>query len=277
MRGCDLHQGIVHPGYVDAYEVTVARFRAWVRAGMPIPRGGQDIFNGLVWDPGTKPVVPATFANSRDIVPGHTTSSSMCTYTEEPGPNDDLPVNCVSANTALLFCWWDGKHLATEVAWEYLARNRGTTATPFGDLPSDAEACRYGDVGAFNGLCPPERLPQRVDAFPLGATRDPAGIYGLYGGVMEFVIGGSRRPYGDRTEMCRSLTSAPITDGLDLGTLVHGTAWYQSLIDHQRYRHAATRGSPPVQDSALDPMLTPARSPRVGFRCMRWTPEPRDP
>ncbi len=279
MRTCDLHYATVRPGYTDAYEVTVARFRTWMRAGMPRPRHNQLIFSSLRWglNYSDMSLVPPTVANTDDRVPGHPVRSSMCTYTPEPGPNDDLPINCVTMASAIAFCWWDGMHLATEAAWEFLARNRGTTATPFGAVPTDAEACRYGDVGGYTGLCPLRALPQRVDAFPLGATRDPAGVFGLYGGVSEYVLGRSY-PHVQPDFPCRNEYSAPEMEG-DLGApaMVHGTAWYQNLGSHRGFSHASSRGQGVYRDGTI---LQPARdvvlSPAQGFRCMRWVPEVRE-
>lgn len=278
MRDCDVHSAVVHPGYVDAYEVTVARFRVWVHAGMPPPPAGADIFNGLRWTITEKRFTLPTSVNSVDQVPGFPATDSMCTYRDVPGPNDNLPVNCVSGNVALAFCWWDGKHLATEVAWEYLARNRGTTPTPFGPLPSEAERCRYGDVGAYNNLCPREALPQPVDAFPLGATRDPAGIFGLYGGLMERVIG-IQRPYNSPPALqCQSAFTPTSYEGRGAtSSVVRGTAWFQSREDQLVFSHSASRGAPVLPDGNLQPFSDYARSPREGIRCMRWTPEPRGP
>jgi hypothetical protein len=49
MRSCDPRMRTVRGGYVDAYEVTVARFRTWVRAGMPRPTAGEYVFPDGRW------------------------------------------------------------------------------------------------------------------------------------------------------------------------------------------------------------------------------------
>lgn len=190
MRTCDVHEAVVRGGYVDAYEVTVARFRAWVNAGMPRPANGEPYFSGLRWDDGfNEQLQVPTQATAEERVPGMTTSNAMCTWSPTPGVNDDLPINCLTVMSAFVFCWWDGKHIATEIAWEYLATNRGTTPTPFGMVLPDSRGCAYGDVGSGAGICPRRMLPSAVNTHPTGATRDPAGIHDLWGGVQEFVVG----------------------------------------------------------------------------------------
>jgi formylglycine-generating enzyme required for sulfatase activity len=267
MRHCDVHRARAHTGYVDAYEVTVARFRAWVRAGMPHPAIGERYFRDLVWRNDFRVEVP-TRASSMDLVTGFMANNAMCTYSDTPGVNDDLPVNCVQGVTATAFCWWDGKHVATEVSWEYLARNRGRTTMPFGEAPEGNEACRRGDVGAFTGLCPREDIPQPVNAFPLGATMDPPGIFGLYGGVLEGTIG-PRRPYSGGTTSC--IQASESVDGEAVEYVYRGTSWFQSLEDHRAHENAASRGS----SLRPDGVTVGTRSPQVGIRCMRWVPEPR--
>ena len=46
---CEVHSVTVHDGFVDAYEVTVARFRQWINAGRPHPTLGTKCLNGFVW------------------------------------------------------------------------------------------------------------------------------------------------------------------------------------------------------------------------------------
>jgi len=124
-------------------------------------------------------------------VAGAVTGPSQCTWSPVPGVHDTLPVNCVDPDTALAFCWWDGRHLAAEEAWEYLARNRGTTEQPCGtEYGTIANKCARGDVGAFaGGGCPAESLPQPVGTHPMADSLDPAGVHDLYGGVVEILLG----------------------------------------------------------------------------------------
>ena len=59
----------------------------------------------------------------------------LCTYLGPSDPSaDDLPLNCVSYETARALCKLDGGDLPTEAAWEYAARGRGYAyAFPWGE------------------------------------------------------------------------------------------------------------------------------------------------
>lgn len=119
-----------------------------------------------------------------------------CTYRDVPGENDNLPVNCLQYDAREAFCWWEGKHLVTEAMREFVARNRGRTALPFSDRMSGStfDRCMFGDVAG----CPrTRRLPHAIDAHPLGQSVDPAGVFGLWGGLGETVLATNRlRPNG---------------------------------------------------------------------------------
>lgn len=276
MRECDLHTAVVRPGYVDAYEVTVARFRVWVNAGMPHPARDAVVFGERRWltEYNSDMILPDR-STANDEQPGVPVTNAMCTWSPTPGVNDNLPINCVNLWSAVAFCWWERKHLATEAAWEFLARNSGTTDTPFGATIADERGCAYGDVGGVNGLCPRELLPQPVDAFPLGATRNPPDIHGLWGGLREWVHV-HHRPYADvlGPDARCGFPAGTTVDGEGDGVALRGSAWLQTREEHARFLHSATRSSGFSGNSANGGGGFSTRSASQGFRCMRWVPEP---
>lgn len=285
MRTCDVHEAVARGGYVDAYEVTVARYRAWVNAGFPHPRAGERFFGGLQWmSQFDLALVVPNRSTAADRVPGVMSTDAMCTWSATPGVNDDLPINCVPAMAAVAFCWWESKHLITEIGWEYLATNRGTTPTPFGAIPAADAVCSRGDVGGYTGQCARNPLPMRIGTHPDGATRDPAGIHDLWGGMQEWVIG-LRSPYAEWAPppdppFCtrnapRSVDGAfEVTGGfLSGGELMQrGPAWLQSATEFAYFYHAASRAGRPGQPIFMEGGPS---SVRTGFRCARWLPEPR--
>lgn len=277
MRACDVHEAVARGGYVDAYEVTVARYRVWVNAGFPRPRSGDHYFNGLVWDTAfNRDLVIPDRATMDDRVPGVMSADAMCTWSATPGVNDALPINCVPVAAAVAFCWWEGKHLITEVGWEYLATNRGTTPTPFGPVPPAEGVCSRGDVGGYTGQCPRRMLPMAIGTHPDGATRDPAGIHDMWGGVQEWVFGlaSPYAPYFPSMPLCARDAPRSVDGASDFfrEVMQRGPAWFQNATEFAYFYHAATRAG---RAGLSEPKGRSPTSVRVGFRCARWLPEPR--
>ncbi|MDP3277765.1 MAG: SUMF1/EgtB/PvdO family nonheme iron enzyme [Deltaproteobacteria bacterium] len=254
--GCEVATVEVHPGFMDAYEVTVARFRAWVRAGWP-----QPAFNGRIWTEREGfwdirrfdlPTYQCTAADRTCPAPDPT----ICTYTDLPSANDARPVNCVTAEMMLAFCWWEGKHLASEGIWESFASNGGRTALPFSDrLPVGSyDPCLYGDV---SGCARVDQLPNEVTAYPLGQTAN--GVHGLWGGVRELTWSHPRNLDG--------CVTAGQPEGYNTWetTAIRGRSFGDTGESAMQHDHVATR------ETGTNLTL---RNPHAGFRCARWMTEP---
>jgi formylglycine-generating enzyme required for sulfatase activity len=200
---------------LDAYEITVGRFRkfvdAWLGGWRPAAGSGKHAHlnggAGLVnanggnesgWDPAWTAYVGAP---SRTAVgpsgPGATTKASwdanatcfggFATWTSAPGANERKPMTCLGWYDALAFCVWDGGFLPSEAEWEYAAAG-GSEARPFpwgSAVPSTntnlaVYGCWFDGAGACSGT---------TSIAPVGSAPAGAGRWGqldLAGGVVEW-------------------------------------------------------------------------------------------
>jgi formylglycine-generating enzyme required for sulfatase activity len=126
-------------GYrLDKYDVTVGRFRrfvaAWNNGSGYTPSAGSGKHGhlnggrGLVDSgnsAGTTYETGWSLADNAKVAP--TNANLACnsgfdeTWTNAPGANENLPVNCVNWWEAFAFCVWDGGFLPSEVEWQYAA------------------------------------------------------------------------------------------------------------------------------------------------------------
>lgn len=110
---------------MDVYELTVGRFRKFVEAGKgtqedpPLDESGANAnLSGSGWQSGWNTLLEA---NKGALVAKLKCNSSLETWTDSAGANENRPLNCVNWYEAFAFCIWDGGRLATEAEWNYAA------------------------------------------------------------------------------------------------------------------------------------------------------------
>jgi formylglycine-generating enzyme required for sulfatase activity len=189
-----VHEVTLDAFYIDQYEVTNARFRQCVEAGLC-----EEPTTCVVGEP---------------------------TYTDET--KDDHPVVCVDWNQAKTYCEWRGDRLPTEAEWEKAARGTDGRTYPWGEnitcQLANYTGCEGGttSVGSYpDGVSPYgvydmagnvwEWVADWYDAYPESAYES-----GNFGTTYKVLRGGSW--YGDENyaRSAHRLNDLPVSqlDGL---------------------------------------------------------------
>lgn len=192
---------------LDRFEVTVGRFRKFVRAvtdegfrpaegsgkhthanngaGLDDSSGFTDGWRAFYSEPQNGLHAQSTDWNTDlqcDSFPTWTLSSS--------GGRESKPINCVNWYQAQAFCIWDGGFLPTYDEWEYAAAGGSEERTyPWGEVAPSISFASYDCL--FDGLeaCGQADIPE-VGSTPLGDSR--WGHADLAGSMYELTL----EPYG---------------------------------------------------------------------------------
>ncbi len=224
---------------LDAYEVTVSRFRSFWAAGHPAAPG-------TVTYPGGTVTIGGGVTEPR--------TSADCTWSEVAGSLEFHPINCVDWYTAQAFCVWDGGRLPTEAEWAYAARGTsvgGLTperSFPWGDTPPSV----YCNLAEWNNCAGDDgTVTNRVGSFaPSGS------LYDLAGNVWEWNADWWTEDYTDPTCWNGVSRTNPVCDSAVGYRGIRGGSWSINSVAFLR--------------AASHLYATPAgQSADVGFRCAR--------
>jgi formylglycine-generating enzyme required for sulfatase activity len=150
---------------LDKYDVTVGRFRAFVaawstgwspaagagkhahlRSGAGLSSNGAD--GGF--EPGWVAADAANLAPTNDNLGS---CAPYSTWTDAPGAQESLPIDCINWWEAYAFCIWDGGFLPSEAEWQFAASGGSEEREyPWGSADPGATN-RYAIYGDGNDNC----------------------------------------------------------------------------------------------------------------------------
>jgi formylglycine-generating enzyme required for sulfatase activity len=240
------HPATVSAFRLDRYEVTVGRFRAFVeasagtRAAPPATGTGA---HASIPDSGWDPSWNGELAADADaLAAALACDPTYQTWTDAPGPNEDLPINCITWYETFSFCAWDGGYLPTEAEWNYAAAGGDEQrAYPWSNPAGSTEV----DCAHANSAACLSALDRVGSTSPEGDGR--WGHADLAGNAFEWTLDGSGA-YPDPCVDCSNLT-------VTLDRVLRGGGWDNSTAE---MRGAYRLGRPPN-----------LRHRAVGLRCAR--------
>ncbi len=201
------HDATVSAFYLDRFEVTVGRFRAFVDQydGTPPAQdaGAHPLIAASGWKSAWNGFLPVS---KEEMIAALNPTTNTCpehkTWRDAPGGTEDRPMNCVQWYASFAFCIWDGGRLPTEAEWEYAA--------------TGAEENR---LYAWGNTQPDPTLSE-INANDVGAVgTHPAGIgrFGhldLGGSVAEWALDSyDAQWYSGAGNVCKDCANLAKTDG----------------------------------------------------------------
>lgn len=234
-----MHPATLSPFRLDTYEITVGRFRQFVaakqgtRANPPRPGAGARVLNGDPGQGGWDSAWNDNLATNREALLGALRCDPYATWTDVAGPNENLPILCITWYEAHAFCAWDGGFLPTEAESMFAASGGDQQRAYPWSSPPDATAIDCANAN-FGGTNWPRTACVSEGAQTVGKS-SPAGdgLFGqadLGGNAFEWVLDWAKVETASTCNDCANLV--PRTDRVIRGG---------SFIDRADAARAASR------------------------------------
>jgi formylglycine-generating enzyme required for sulfatase activity len=204
---------------LDRFEITVGRFRKFVTgyAGNNIAVGSGA--HPLVSNSGWQAAWNASLAvDKAALAKAVKCDSTYQTWTDQPGGNENKPMNCLDWYEAFAFCAWDGGRLPTEAEWNYAAAGGNEQRPyPWGAIAADMAHAVYdcsGD-GSASGACAATDILSVGSKSPVGDGK--WGQADLAGSVYEWNLDWRDNPYAKPCSDCAIVFQGATTDRVARG------------------------------------------------------------
>lgn len=237
--------------YLDKYEVTVGRFRAFVEQyeGEPPANnsGAAPGDSASGWSATYNDYIAPNQDALISLLHCDPDDDQLESWTDEPGDQELYPINCIDWWTAFQFCVWDGGRLPTEAEWEFAAAGGSENRLyPWG--PQEPTCSRASLDNCLTG-------PYFLDVGSLSLGEGAFGHMDLAGGVYEWVLDRYTDGYLTTLASMSALQEDPVDMGDEDWRTIRSSHMFSSSKDA---RNTSRQGSHPV---FLDH--------RYGVRCAR--------